>query len=107
MSDTASDFSSSIIDGVLCIEDLNLGRTSVTNDMENVLEKLFTELDWPRVDNHPPIIYRDSTGVWDRVYLSSAGGVQFRHYGTSTRSDAIEFVKIDEAARIAEENKGN
>jgi hypothetical protein len=48
---------------VLVIEDLNLGRVSVTNDIENVLNEIGLK-EWidPR---EYMVIYRDSGGVWD------------------------------------------
>jgi hypothetical protein len=48
---------------VLVIEDLNLGRVSVTNNMEKVLMEIgFKE----RIDpTEYMVIYKDSGGVWD------------------------------------------
>lgn len=68
-----SDFRYEIHDGgSLYIEDLNLGRMSVTNDMENVLEAIYAELGSLPVK----ITYKDSDGNVDGVkYIN--GNVSF------------------------------
>lgn len=50
---------------LLFIEDLDSGRT-VTNDIKNVLDTIFTEL--PVGENRKwKIMYKDTFGVWDGV----------------------------------------
>jgi len=50
---------------VIAITDLDLGKKSVTNDIENVLRKIEC---WHRGSIVAlKIMYRDSNGVWDRV----------------------------------------
>ncbi len=71
-----SDFNYYISNGVLAIEDQNLGRMSVTNDMENVLEYIKNELN----DKMPNlIVYKDSDGIWD---------------GVSYKEDKVKFYPI-------------
>lgn len=52
---------------IIFIEDLNLGKRSVTNDMENVLETIGK---LPFINEHLAaykILYRDSDGIIDGV----------------------------------------
>lgn len=63
-----SDFEYSLSDdGFLVIEDLDLGNTSVTNDMHNVLETLVH-------NGHNlhklKVIYRDSCNIYDAVLIN-------------------------------------
>ena len=78
------------VDGVdvLLIEDMDLGRMSVTNDIENVLselEDLYRGL--PEI-----IIYRDSEGIWDGVNNNGVS-VNFYMLNTPDTEDAIEKAK--------------
>lgn len=51
------------------IEDLNLGRMSVTNNIENVVEEIcIKEMISPAEVN---IIYKDSDGHWDGFIFST------------------------------------
>ncbi|HEY0793537.1 MAG TPA: hypothetical protein VGD78_20920 [Chthoniobacterales bacterium] len=65
MNRSAADFSYAVAGDVLKIWDLNLGNRSVTNDAENVLQKV--EAAESRSFAGAPILYRDSTGFWDRL----------------------------------------
>jgi len=69
-------------DGILFIQDLNLGRRSVTNDAEQVLK-------WCREQHGKDIrlVYRDSEGEWgeivDGVETWMGKGIGFKPwYGT-------------------------
>jgi hypothetical protein len=75
------------VDGVdvLLIEDMDLGRMSVTNDIENVLSELkdlYRGL--PKI-----IIYRDSEGIWDGVN-NNGEWVNFYMLNTQDTEVAIE-----------------
>lgn len=61
-------------DGFIIIEDLNLGRMSVTNDIENVVKRLARNysLDYTRV------IYRDSDGHYFEINIA---GDKFDSFG--------------------------
>lgn len=65
--ETKSDYFYSINEPrkVLRIIDLNLGRMSVTNDIENVLTQIRKEIG--KDIESLKIIYRDSVGTWDEV----------------------------------------
>jgi hypothetical protein len=52
---------------VLWIKDMDLGGKSVTNDMENVLQRIIDE--GTNIYNYR-IMYRDSSGTWDGVTVS-------------------------------------
>ena len=49
------------------IIDEDLGNMSVTNDMEAVLREVSLNVDNPLSDY--AIVYRDSTGTWDRILV--------------------------------------
>jgi hypothetical protein len=54
---------------VLVIEDLNLGKMSVTNDIESVIEEIAQREMLNPVEYM--IVYRDSKGVWDAYEFST------------------------------------
>lgn len=94
MADLRSDYTvklypgSATVVGVIAIIDLNLGSVSVTNDADDVIRDLVGagfDLDSMRV------IYRDSTGEWDR--MATKGG-RFRKFLPLPRG-------LDEAGAIA------
>lgn len=58
-----SDYRYEILGNVIAIVDLNLGRKSVTNNIENVLDEISTK-EHLIVPNYI-IIYKDSEGRWD------------------------------------------
>jgi hypothetical protein len=66
-----SDYTYKIDGTVLFIEDRDLGRMSVTNNIENVLEEISKELG-TSIQNYQ-VIYRDSDGNIDGVITQ--GGV--------------------------------
>ena len=47
---------------IIFIEDLNLGRMSVTNDAEAVLEDV-----WSKFSGNPRVVYKDSDGIWSEI----------------------------------------
>lgn len=57
------DYAYGIENGVVKIVDLDMGKTSVTNDAENVL----TEINSIEYIEDRRIVYRDSTGQWDEI----------------------------------------
>jgi hypothetical protein len=83
-----ADFSADIFQGVLCITDIDLGGPSVTNDVEHVLRVL-------QAAGYPvttaPVIYRDSTGIWDLIEVDHASGefVRFVSLNERFQEDAI------------------
>jgi hypothetical protein len=91
METSKSDYRFKFIDDVLVIEDLNLGRMSVTNNAEDVISEIRTSTD-RRLTEHF-IIYKDSEGVWDQMIpsysLSGCSEVFFKHIGETNLEDAI------------------
>ncbi|WP_445453130.1 hypothetical protein [Flavobacterium sp. 25HG05S-40] len=69
------------VDKVIEIEDLNLGKMSVTNNIENVVDEIAKKEEINRDDFK--VIYRDSVGNWDG-------------YNTKTK----EFISLDTDMRI-------
>ena len=49
-------------DGIVFLRDLNLGRTSVTNDAEAVVERMKTQFGLK-----VRIVYQDSEGEWSEI----------------------------------------
>lgn len=99
-----ADFEYSVVNGVLCIIDLNMGNMSVTNDIENVL-RFIQRKDrriYPFTVNH--VIYRDSDGNWDEILFNKKTGefIDFKYIGTTKQSEAINFVKNDKYMEIIE-----
>jgi len=82
-------------DGVLAIEDLNLGKMSVTNNMENVLTEIRSKIGDEIVG--AKIVYRDSEGEWDGVIpvwtREVCTNVQFYFIGEKSFEKAIKFLK--------------
>ena len=64
--DCQADFTYSISPDVIAITDLDLGKKSVTNDIENVLRKIEYWHQGPIKGYR--IMYRDSEGIWDGVH---------------------------------------
>lgn len=60
---TRSDFSFSINGDIVTVQDLNLGRMSVTNDAENVIKELHEQIDL----TGKRVQYYDSEGQLDRL----------------------------------------
>lgn len=83
-----ADFSYTISQDVIKIVDLKLGANSVTNDAENVLQKI--EQWQPGSVAHCRIMYRDSLGIWD---------------GLEWDGEEVTFIPIRERDEQAEERK--
>lgn len=92
-----SDYDYSIIDGVICIDDLNRGNMSVTNDAENVITEIYLKSGIGESVKKYPIIYRDTERIWDQIVpvwaVKSCVDVNFIHLGETNVKDAIKRVK--------------
>jgi hypothetical protein len=83
-----ADFDFEIAARVLVIYDLNLGNKSVTNDIENVLQRIWDEIDpLERID---AVIYRDSEGVFDQVILGE--GRTFKRFAPLVETDVLKAI---------------
>lgn len=77
---------------VIVIEDLNLGRMSVTNNIEAVVEAVCEDLDLAPADAE--IVYRDSEGIYDGVWEYD-GQLHFYSLAKSRRiKDEMEAVAL-------------
>ena len=73
---------------VLIIEDSDLGNRSVTNDIQNVLQAIKTDLDFlPET-----IIYKDSEGNFDGVMHEQGKFKRFYPVNEPNLLDALEKV---------------
>lgn len=90
-----ADFEFEVVNGVLCIVDLNLGNASVTNDIENVLRdiKRYSQRIFPITVEH--VIYRDSDGTWDLVVFGKQTGnfIGFESINEKNQHEAITIAK--------------
>lgn len=78
-------------DGILCIYDQDQGM-SVTNDIYNVLDDISQEENRPLVGLK--VIYRDSSGCWDQVLLTTEGHFRdFRSINKYTIEEALDVVR--------------
>ena len=89
-----ADYNYGLKDGVVWIEDLDLGNKSVTNDIENVLNTINIASE----DNLEgmKIVYKDSMGIWDGVIFKKQGErsiITIYPIGVETLKEAIEYVK--------------
>lgn len=64
----------SVLPDKIFLEDLNLGRMSVTNDADDVCERIARQ--------HPGrrIIYKDSEGQWDEMIHAYGKFKSFKRY---------------------------
>lgn len=73
---------------VLIIEDSDLGNRSVTNDIQNVLQAIKTDLEFlPEV-----VIYKDSEGNFDGVDHDKGKFIKFYPVNESDLQKALEKV---------------
>jgi hypothetical protein len=90
-----SDYEWRFKDGILAIEDLNLGKMSVTNNMENVLTEIRSKIGDKILD--AKIVYRDSEGSWGGVIpewtIAGCSDVQFYFIEEKSFEKAIKFLK--------------
>lgn len=85
-------YSVELINGVICIIDLDQGGKSVTNDIDNVLVRIQRD-DKLDIFIHP-IIYRDSMGVWDGVNVDRVHHTtNFFAIGTKNQTEALRLLK--------------
>ncbi len=92
---------------VLLIEDLDKGRRSVTNDIEEVLKEIQAELiDQSREENSEPLIlakfgvmYKDSDGAWDEVVVQYP--FHFRGFVMLPRDRELDELMREVAGRHA------
>lgn len=89
---------------VIEIVDLDLGNMSVTNDIENVVTQIATELpeDNPITEN--AIIYRDSEGIWDEVVLDKAGN--FAQFAALPRGRCLTELQSEAVLRLVKRQLG-
>lgn len=90
-----SDYNWKINDDILIIEDLNLGRMSVTNNAEGVINEIYDQLGSNLHNCH--IIYKDSEGVWDQLVpswgVNECVEVSFKYLGETNLETAIIKIK--------------
>ena len=73
---------------VLIIEDSDLGNLSVTNDIQNVLESIYKDLEFlPEV-----VIYKDSEGNFDGVEHEKGKFIKFYSVNETDFEKALEKV---------------
>lgn len=87
----------------IVIHDLNLGKISVTNDMENILFDLANLTPYLEKMN---IIYEDSSGVFDGVSLTE-NGHNFFHIGATNEKEAIRKVESQLSKGVASNGRSN
>ncbi|MGF9764301.1 DUF6011 domain-containing protein [Microvirga sp. 0TCS3.31] len=61
-----SNYSVGVVDGIVCVVDLDLGARSVTNDADNVIADLVAD---GTLQPGQRVIYRDSRHVWDELVV--------------------------------------
>ena len=85
---TNSDYVYYLKGKVLIIEDSDLGNRSVTNDIQNVLQAIKTDLEFlPEV-----VIYRDSEGNFDGVDHEQGKFLKFYPVNETDLEKALEKV---------------
>lgn len=91
----SSDYNWGIKEGILVIEDLNLGRMSVTNNAESVISEIYTQIGTQL--HNLDIIYKDSEGIWDQLIaswgVSECVEVSFKYLGETNLEIAIIKIK--------------
>lgn len=71
---------------VICIEDLDCGGLSVTDNAEDVVREI-QKLGYNT--ERYPIIYKDAEGTWDRIVLESGEFSGFKPLGHKDLKDAL------------------
>jgi hypothetical protein len=84
-----ANFTYKIIDGVICITDLDTGK-SVTNDVENVLSDISAQVGTEEMLLRP-IIYCDSMQTWDGIKVNSRG--EFESFFSISETDQTKAIK--------------
>jgi hypothetical protein len=83
-----ANYSSTFHYGVIVVVD-NDGPVSVTNDAEEVVPYLLS------VYGNHPIVYRDTSGSWDRLVHDGSKFVGFNIIGADSEGAAIRAVRGD------------
>jgi hypothetical protein len=90
-----SDYNWGIKEGILVIEDLNLGRMSVTNNAEGVINEIYSQIGAQL--HNLDIIYKDSEGIWDQLIpswgVNECVEVSFKYLGETNLEIAIKKIK--------------
>jgi hypothetical protein len=90
-----SDYNWGIKEGILVIEDLNLGRMSVTNNAEGVISEIYSQIGAQL--HNLDIIYKDSEGIWDQLIpswgVNECVEVSFKYLGETNLEIAIKKIK--------------
>lgn len=81
-----SSYTTELINSVLCITDLNIGK-SVTNDAEHVIADLLRG-GWNL--NEIPVIYRDNIGMWDGLQVANGRFIGFFQINEDDQLKAIQ-----------------
>ncbi len=89
-----SDFAYQIIDDVLCIKDLNLGKMSVTNNIENIIDYILKNDNDIGKLKKILVIYKDSENEWNEIRLNENKNFEnFSYIGVIDMNIAIACVK--------------
>ena len=90
-----SDYNWGIKEGILVIEDLNLGRMSVTNNAEGVINEIYSQIGAQL--HNLDIIYKDSEGIWDQLIpswgVNECVEASFKYLGETNLEIAIKKIK--------------
>ena len=85
-------FSYEIKDNVVVIYDLDNGQKSVTNDAENVIQKIHNELG--SLDSYR-VIYRDSMKIFDEIMVNENRFAGFKPLHVKTLNEALAKLKAN------------
>ncbi len=89
-----SDFAYQIIDDVLCIKDLNLGKMSVTNNIENIIDYILKNDNDIGKLKKILVIYKDSENEWNEIRLNENKNFEnFSYIGVIDMNIARDGVK--------------
>ena len=95
MKNSKSDYKWNFSERILTIEDLNMGRMSVTNNIVNILSEIKQQIG--NKIHEAKIIYRDSEMIWDGVEAEwTVGGcaeVRFYHIGEIKITEALKKIR--------------
>lgn len=83
-----ADYETEVVDGIICIVDLDRGGPSVTNSAVAVVADLVYQC----YDLTQPVIYRDSTGTWDEMIVRGGRFVGFAPIDKKHRCEALAVI---------------
>lgn len=89
-----SDYTYDLHGDVVCVMDLNDGRT-VTNDADAVVEDLVRDLGGL---SGKTVIYRDTTGIWDELMVHKDRFSGFRSVNEKDLGRALARIAVGAAA---------